>query len=66
MDEVAVWESRKIHYVLTFSQGPIGSDVYLHLPSNWFGILKTGLEDESFKQNKVDPCLFVRHNCFVI
>ena len=29
-------------------------------------MLKTGLEDEGFKQNKVDPCLFVRNNCVVI
>ena len=28
-------------------------------------MLKTGLEDEGFKQNKVDPCLF-RNNCIVI
>ena len=29
---------------------------------NWFDMLKTGLEDEGFKQNKVNPCLFVRKN----
>ena len=29
---------------------------------NWFDMLKTGLEDEGFRQNKVDPCLFVRNN----
>ena len=30
--------------------------------ANWFDMLKTGLEDECFKQNKVNPCLFVRKN----
>ena len=29
-------------------------------------MLKTGLEDEGFKQDKVDPRLFVRKNCIVI
>ena len=29
-------------------------------------MLKTGLEDEGFRQNKVDPCLFVRNKCIVI
>ena len=29
-------------------------------------MLKTGLEDEGFKQNKLDPCIFVRKNCSVI
>ena len=29
-------------------------------------MIKTGLEDECFKQNKVDACLFVRNNCIVI
>ena len=29
-------------------------------------MLKTGLEDEGFKQNKLDPCLFVGNNCIVI
>ena len=24
---------------------------------NWFDMLKTGLEDEGFKQNKLDPCI---------
>ena len=33
---------------------------------NWFDMLKTGLEYEGFKQNKVDPCIFVRNNCIVI
>ena len=33
---------------------------------NWFDMLKTGLEDEGFEQNKVEPCLFVRNNCIVI
>ena len=28
--------------------------------------VKTGLEDEGFKQNKLDPCVFVRNNCIVI
>ena len=29
-------------------------------------MLKTGLEDEGFIQNKVYPCLFVRKNCIVV
>ena len=29
---------------------------------NWFNII----EDEGFKQNKVDPCNFVRNNCIFI
>ena len=29
-------------------------------------MLKTGLEDEGFKQNKLDPCLFVRNYCIVV
>ena len=29
-------------------------------------MLKTGLEDEGFKKNKVDPCLFVGNNCIVV
>ena len=33
---------------------------------NWFDMLKTGPEDEGFKKNKVDPCLFVRNNFIVI
>ena len=82
-------------YVLDFSQSPIYSDVYLHLPAifhvdgedenetyfiklkknpygmrraaaNWSDMVKTGLEDEGFKQKKLDPCLFVRNNCIVI
>ena len=32
MAEIAGWESRQIDYVLDFSQAPIDSDVYLHLP----------------------------------
>ena len=32
-DEIVGWESRKIDYVLAFSQAPIDSDVYLHLPA---------------------------------
>ena len=35
MAEMAGWESRKINYVLGFSQEPIDSDVYLHLPSGF-------------------------------
>ena len=95
MAEMARWESRQIDYVLPFSQSPIDSDVYPHLPTgfhvdgedknetyflklkknqngnrqaaaNWFDMLKTGLEDKGFKQNKVDPCFFVRNNCIVI
>ena len=33
---------------------------------NWFGVFKTGLKDEGFKQNKVDPCIFVRNDFIVI
>ena len=44
--EIAGWESRQIDYVLAFSQAPIDSDVYLHLPENWFDILETGVEDK--------------------
>ena len=29
------WESRKIGYVLDFSQAPIDSDIYLHLPAGF-------------------------------
>ena len=35
MAEMAGWESRKIDYVLAFSQAPIGSDVYLHLQAGF-------------------------------
>ena len=35
MDEMAGWESRQIDYVLSFSQPPIDSDVYLHLPAGF-------------------------------
>ena len=34
MDDMAGWESRHIYYVLDFSQAPIDSDIYLHLPEN--------------------------------
>ena len=33
---------------------------------NWFDMLKTGLEDKSFKKSKVYPCIFVRNSCIVI
>ena len=33
MDEMDVWESRKIDYVIAFPQAPIDSDVYPHLPA---------------------------------
>ena len=46
MDEIAGWESRQIDYFLAFSQAPIDSDVYLHLPENWFDMLKTGVGDK--------------------
>ena len=46
MTEIAGWESIKIYYVITFSQEPIDSDVYIHLPKNWFDILKNGVEDK--------------------
>ena len=29
-------------------------------------MLKIGLEDEGFKQNKVDPCIFLRKTFIVI
>ena len=60
------WKSRKIDYLLAFSRAPIDSDVYLNLSENWFDMLKTGLEDEGIKQNKVDPYLFVVNNCILI
>ena len=63
---MAGWESRQIDYVLAFSQAPIDSDIYLHLPESWFDMLKPAVEDEGFKQNKVNPCLFVRNNCIAI
>ena len=34
--------------------------------ANWFDMLKTGLEDEGFEKNRVEPCLFVRNNYIVI
>ena len=34
--------------------------------ANWSDMVKTGLEDEGFKQKKLYPCLFVRNNCIVI
>ena len=34
--------------------------------ANWFDMLKTGLEDEGFKQKSVYPFIFVRNNCIVI
>ena len=46
MAEIFGWELRQIQYVLAFSQAPIDSDVYLHLPENWFDMLKTGVEDK--------------------
>ena len=33
---------------------------------NWFDVLKAGLEDEAFKQNKLYPYRFVSNNCIVI
>ena len=65
MAEIYGWESIKINYYLAFYQAPIYSDVYLRSTSNWFDMLKTGLEDEGFKK-KVDPCIFVRNNCILI
>ena len=35
MAEMAGWESRRIDYVLAFSQAPIDSDVYPHLPPDF-------------------------------
>ena len=46
------WESRQLYYFLALSQAEIDSDVYLHLPENWFDMLKTGLEDECFKKTR--------------
>ena len=48
MAEISGWESRYIYYVLDFSQAPIDGDVYLHLPENWFDMLKSGVEDKGF------------------
>ena len=47
MDEIYGWESIQIDYVPAFSQTPIDSDFHLHLPANWFDMLKTGVEDKS-------------------
>ena len=95
MDEMAVWESRKIDYVLALYTALIDSGIYHNLPAgfhvdgedknetyfiklkkniygtlqaaaNWFDMLKTENVDNGFKQNKVDPCIFVRTNCIVI
>ena len=33
---------------------------------NWFDMLKSGTEDEGFKQKKVGPGIFVRNNCNII
>ena len=46
MANIAGQESRQIYYVLAFSQAPIDSDDYLHLPKNWFDMLKTGVDDK--------------------
>ena len=46
MDEISGWESRQMDYVIALSQAPIAGDVYLHLPENWFNMLKTGVEDK--------------------
>ena len=46
MSEIAGWESGQIYYVLDFSQAPIDSDVYIHLPKNWFDMLKNGIKDK--------------------
>ena len=46
MDEITGWDSSEINCVLAFSQAPIDSDVYPHLPDNWFDMLKTGVEDK--------------------
>ena len=46
MAEIAGWESRKIDYVLAFSQAQIDSDAYINLPENWFDMLKNGFEDK--------------------
>ena len=36
MDEMVGWKSVQIDYVLAFSQAPIYSDVYLHLPAGFY------------------------------
>ena len=46
MAEIAGWKPIQIDYVIYFYQSPIDSNVYLHLTSNWFDILKTGVEDK--------------------
>jgi hypothetical protein len=33
---------------------------------NWFHHLKQGLLAEGFKQSKIDPCLFLRHDCLMV
>ena len=35
MDKMAVWESRKIDYVIDFFHAPIDNDVYPHLPAGF-------------------------------
>ena len=58
MDEMAVWEYIQIYHVLALYQAPIDSDVNLHLPENWFDMLKLDLKMK-VSNKKVDPCLFV-------
>ena len=58
------WNQEKMIMFGICLKAPIYSDVYIHLPSNWFDMLQTGLEDEGFKQNKVDPCIFVKKQLY--
>ena len=44
MAEMAGWESRQIDYVISLSQAPMGSDVYLHLPQVFMYMVKTKMK----------------------
>ena len=56
-------EDKNETYFIKFKKNLYGK---CQAAENWFDMFKNGLEDEGFKQNKVDSCLFVRKNCIVI
>lgn len=33
---------------------------------NWYLHLQKGLHGRGFKQSKIDPCLFIRHDCIIV